>query len=216
MRELRDDALMSRWIEGSGIRGYFDTEGLAFRVYTYENGEMIISPFQSFSELLFIADGKAWIYAVKGDGNITPVNVISKGTVLGDLEYCRKGDFPYYVEAQDTVVCLALEVEPYRQKLDQDVRFLHVLLDSVSDKLLLFTTLETTAENLEGRVILYMQNMCREGVLQGVGDAAMKLRCSRRQLQRVLKKLCDDGKIQKTGKGCYRITDGNGMLNRQA
>ena len=39
----------------------------------------------------------------------------------------------------------------------------------------------------------------------GMESATLQLRCSRRQLQRVLKKLCLQGKIEKVGKGRYRL-----------
>ena len=40
--------------------------------------------------------------------------------------------------------------------------------------------------------------------LNGIEAAVLQLRCSRRQLQRVLKKLCETGQVEKTGKGRYR------------
>ena len=40
----------------------------------------------------------------------------------------------------------------------------------------------------------------------GVEKMAMQLHCSRRQLQRVLKKLLEEGRLVKLAKGSYRLT----------
>jgi len=43
------------------------------------------------------------------------------------------------------------------------------------------------------------------GSLKSIEEATNYLHCSRRQLQRILKKLCDEGKMIKEGKGKYKI-----------
>ena len=47
------------------------------------------------------------------------------------------------------------------------------------------------------------------GSLKSIEEATNYLHCSRRQLQRILKKLCDEGKIIKEGKGKYKIKGRN-------
>ena len=48
------------------------------------------------------------------------------------------------------------------------------------------------------------------GSLKSIEEATNYLHCSRRQLQRILKKLCDEGKMIKEGKGKYRMPDSSG------
>ena len=43
------------------------------------------------------------------------------------------------------------------------------------------------------------------GSLKSIEEATNYLHCSRRQLQRILKKLCVEGKMIKVGKGKYKI-----------
>lgn len=207
MEKIDDPAKMEGYLEEAHIESFFDTEGLRFQAYEYEAGELIISPLKEFTEILLIVEGKARIYGIREDGNITPVNIAGTGTILGDIEFCHEGAFPYNVEARTTVVCLALPVAPYKEILDRDIRFLHTLLDSLTRKLVLFSSFETAADDITGRLLLYMRTMCPDGTLKGVNDATLRLRCSRRQLQRVLRKASDEGKIIKTGKGCYRLRD---------
>ena len=47
------------------------------------------------------------------------------------------------------------------------------------------------------------------GSLKSIEEATNYLHCSRRQLQRILKKLCDEGKMIKEGKGKYKIKGWN-------
>ena len=64
--------------------------------------------------------------------------------------------------------------------------------------------MDVAAATIEERVVLYMQaTPGRE--LWGIENAVLQLRCSRCQLQRVLKKLCASGRAEKTGKGYYRL-----------
>ena len=51
-----------------------------------------------------------------------------------------------------------------------------------------------------------MANLSPEHELYRISEAIYALRCSRRQLQRVLRKLADEGKIMKTGKGRYKLS----------
>ena len=64
--------------------------------------------------------------------------------------------------------------------------------------------MDVAAATIEERVVLYMQaTPGRE--LWGIENAVLQLRCSRRQLQRVLSKLCHENRIEKIGKGRYRL-----------
>ena len=208
MREIRDPETIQQWIETSRIQENFDTPDLPFRLYEYESGEMLVSPFKEFRELLFVVKGRVDIYGIKDNGNIIPINARKDWMILGDMEFCRKSRAQYHAEAKDQVVCLALPLESCRSELERDVRFLHTLLDSVSEKMELSSLLESSADTIEERVLFYMRNMCPNGELRGVDETTLKLRCSRRQLQRVLRKLCEEGKVEKIGKGCYRLAEG--------
>ena len=64
---------------------------------------------------------------------------------------------------------------------------------------------DSVVATIEERLLLYMRNECPFYELKGIEAATMQLRCSRRQLQRILKKLCMEKKIEKTGKGRYRL-----------
>ena len=69
----------------------------------------------------------------------------------------------------------------------------------------MFISIEGVEGTAEDRVIRYMQDFCRDGILDGVGNAMYMLRSSRRQLQRALACLVEKGRIERIGKGRYRL-----------
>ena len=121
------------------------------------------------------------------------------------MEFAEGGNPPFFTEAVTDVTCIALPVQPYEKQLHADNRFLHVLLHSYAKKLHFFAFVDAPAETIEERVLLYLKNVCPNHTIQGIEAAVLQLRCSRRQLQRVLQKLCAEQKLKKIGKGRYTL-----------
>ena len=203
MREIRDKKKIEKWMEQCGIREHFDTTDLEFRAVRYERGEVILSPDASPENIMFLAEGKIAIYGIRDNGTMSPITAISGKALLGDMEFCEGRTSPLFVEARSAVVCLALPLKRYRQQLEHDLAFLHLVIHSLSDKLNMFASMEAISSNIEERVLFYMKENCG-GMLEGVEAAALHLRCSRRQLQRILRKLTEEGRIEKIGRGSYR------------
>ena len=59
--------------------------------------------------------------------------------------------------------------------------------------------------SLKQRVLTYMKYKCGNGELRGLQQAAFHLNCSARQLQRILNQYEAEGKVEKIGKGAYRL-----------
>lgn len=204
LKKIQDKEQIEYWLEKGNIRGYFDTPDLIFQLFCYEKGEYITVPGKRMDNILFMVEGTARIYGVRKDGILSTVNQIESPAVLGDLEYPDRGAAPFYTEAKTQVTCLSLSTKIYRGQLDRDLRFLHMLLQSYADKFF-FPLADTMITTLEERVLFYMKNICPQCEINGIETAVFQLRCSRRQLQRVLKKLCDSGEVEKIGKGRYRL-----------
>ena len=205
MKVINGKKQIEFWLEKENILEYFDTPNLVFHGYRYEKGEYITAPNKRLDKILFLVEGVIQIYGIRDDGSISPVNQIKSPSVIGDLEFSNHGISPFFTEAKTSVTCISLSTKKYRKELDCDLRFLHMLLRTYADKLEIFTTLDTVAKTLEERVLLYMKNVCPSCELRGIEAALLQLRCSRRQLQRVLKKLCEEKKVEKIGKGAYRL-----------
>lgn len=207
MKRIRDAAQVEQWLETYHIRACFDTEDIVFQGVQFYKGEFITTPDRSLGELLFLVEGSVRIYGIRSDGSLSPVNQQKAPILLGDIEFSKGGTPLFFTEAVTEVTCVAVDMNQYRDCLQRDVRFLHTLLRSYEQKLQLFAFVDAQAATIEERVLLYMQNFCPGRELWGIEGAVLQLRCSRRQLQRVLQKLCAEGKIQKIGKGRYRLTE---------
>lgn len=205
MKRIYEPAQIAALLEKTGAQSHFDTPGLVFQAFCYEKGEYITSPGRQLDWLFFIAQGTVRIYGIHENGSLLPVDQLKNPALIGDLEYSENGRSFFFAEAATQVTCLALSVSTYRAQLEQDVRFLHTLLNSYAYKLKIFSAINITSLSIEERVLLYMQTACSQHELNGIESAVLQLRCSRRQLQRVLCKLCSENRIQKVGKGRYRL-----------
>ncbi len=205
MQIISDPKQVSHWKQKAKIDDTFHTEGMDFYLYHYEPGELLCSPNDVLKDIHFIVDGKIKIYSIHEDGSLSTVSLETPPVILGDIEYVLENFSTLFVEAHTDVTSLVLPASRYRSKLDQDPGFLRMILSSIAFKFSLFSSMHNQSISIEERLLMYMETFCKGGILSGVEEATVQLHCSRRQLQRVLKKLCEDNQIEKLGKGTYRL-----------
>lgn len=204
MEAIRDRKLMESLKKKADLESCFDTPDLEFQALRYEKGEFLARAGQKMERILFLVQGSVKIYALRDDGSLRPVNQSESPCIIGDLEYTTGGISPFFAEADSTVLCLSLSLPRYGEILKNDVRFLHTLLDSYARKLVLLSALDTVPATLEEKVLVYLNSLAA-GKISSIEEAVLRLRCSRRQLQRVLRHLCETGQLEKTGRGCYQL-----------
>ncbi len=205
MKQIQDAALVEQMVEQYHIRTFFDTPQLVFCAFSWQKGEVVCSPLNPPEYLLFLVQGSIRIYDLHPDGTTLPVGAISGFSLLGDVEYVTNARTRYYLEAEEDCVCVALPLAPYREALEKDVTFLHCLLEIMADKFTDSTELSFAAGDLESRLLTYLREEAPEHRMEGVERALCLLRCSRRQLQRVLSRLCQQGRVIHLGKGRYQL-----------
>lgn len=207
MEVLHKPALMKYYLERYGIMESFSTLNLQFRLLRFEKGEYLTSPDKRMDEILFLVKGNVQIYNLQSDSGISPVAPVCPGAIFGDMEFATGHPSAFYTEAMNTVLCIGLSLSRYGEILKQDAVFLFRMIYSLGSKLEDFLILETSGKSLEEQVLFYLEHFCGQGCMHSVNTAVMHLHCSRRQLQRVLKKLCDDGRIEKKQRGTYKLID---------
>lgn len=166
----------------------------------YEKDEMMIHPLKDTKEIQFVVEGEVSIYFIDSNGKQLFVSQTNALCVLGDVEFVRHEKPVYFAQANTKVVTIALSIEENQLRLNQDLKFLHFLLNSLVDKLHNKSTNEIMNQSVEEKVMNYME---LHTTLDNVSVACRNLHCSRRQLQRVLKKLCEDKRIVRLEKGKY-------------
>lgn len=205
MKEIVDRTMLNNYIAQNRIEKIFDTKRLPFRLCQYDRGEILNHIRDANSCLQFVVAGAVQIYAVRSDGSRYPLCYVEGFTLLGDMEFCGEGELPFLVEATEKVLCVELPLYGCKAALLQDNAFLRYLLHSVAHKLALISREQAEYSTLEEKFLHYLQHDCPDGQMNGVEHTAIRLHCSRRQLQRLLKSLTERRIIEKMGKGIYRM-----------
>lgn len=193
---------ISKAVKELKLNELFDTDKLSMSILNFEKSEIIIGPIKPVTSLMFCVSGTGKIYDLGQSANIAPIYLVSKGDLLGDMEFGEETTTSFYVEAMEKCQFLSIPFDKNREILLEDNRFLRFLLKELIHKHLMR---DSPALSLEERLFILMRNSDNE--INGVEQAAIKLQCSRRQLQRILHKCCEDGRIIKCGKGKYKLSE---------
>ena len=207
MQEIRNEKLTEEYLNRYRIRELFDTQDLPFRLYCYEPGEMmnLLRPTREY--LKFVVEGSFDLYAVRADG-VRHLVFSSEGlTFLGDLEFCGKDTGMRYHEVTKKMYTLELPLEPLRERLKKDVRFLNFLMDTLAEKLADAVNDMGAFPDLKEALLYHIRYQCPDHTITSVSQTALRLNYSLRQTQRVLKELTQEGLLMRTGKGIYVLAD---------
>ena len=205
MKKITDEWLVADKIKQLSLEKRFDTEKYHFCIHTYEKEEFLVTPNRENSNILFLLEGEVKIYHLQKDGTMGTVGIACAGDVLGDFEFCRREHAYLFAEAITKVSCLVLSWMEYEDQLRADSDFLMFLLHVSIDKMANSAELVSINSSLEDKLLFYIQNMCVDQTMRNVNSASMTLHCSRRQLQRLLKRLCENHILEKTGRGHYQL-----------
>ncbi len=205
MEKIYDRDVTERWLAKAGLAEQFDTTELDFFLIRYESGEFLSRQEQAIENFQFLVSGDAALYYLDGEGERRNVSVLEGAGLLGDMEFVL-GSRPYfYAEAVTPVTVLALPMEVNRARLERDCRFLMYLLRQASQIKILTARNQVVLPGLRERLLYHLGCECPHQTMSGMDRTAAKLRCSRRQLQRVVKELAEQGRIVKRGRGCYQL-----------
>lgn len=177
------------------------------KLVEFEKGEILNDPLQPLRRFYLIVKGSVSIYNLTEDGSVRYISKAAGGTLLGDMEFSGAGNQSFCIEAAETVLCLAMPFRENLRVLENDPVFLRFVLSQLAEKLSLSAVMTAAAQTLEEKVLFFLKKIQPDHAISSVNHALQPLHCSRRQLQRVLKKLCDNGLLVKTGRGQYRLKE---------
>ena len=198
MKKIYEPVKIKKYLEKYHIQDYFENT-YSFYLIEYAKDETIIHPLKDTNEIQFVVEGEISIYSIDSNGKQIYVAQTNNSCLLGDVEFIRHEKPIYFAQADTKVITIALSIQENKSKLNQDILFLHYLMNCLVDKLHNKSADEIMNPSVEERVLNYM----RFQPLTNISLTCRNLHCSRRQLQRVLKKLCQQGKIEKVEKGKY-------------
>lgn len=205
MEFIHDEALLEKILEQEGIREHFENRFQDFRLLRWEKGGILCAPDRPLRELLFVVRGSVRVYTLREDGSCISISRGIGPTTLGTMEFVRRDLPSFYAEAVEDVLCVALSLEKNRAALEGDRTFLRYVLNGMAEMIITFTLIGQSQQSLEEKVLTFLRDIQPEHTLYGINNGLLQFHCSRRQLQRVVKKLCQDGALEKTGRGEYRL-----------
>lgn len=205
MKKVYEKAVIEDYLKKSGLQGQFHVEGLNFFGISYQAGELISTPEYPVAYFQFLVKGSVTLYYLEEDGSRRNVIVMEGEGLLGDMEFALGNAPMFYAEAVTAATVLALPLEENRAKLEKDCDFLMYLLRNACRIKVLSARNRVVLPRLEERLLYYMETECAHQAFTGMDGTAAKLQCSRRQLQRVVKKLEEQGVLVKRGKGRYQL-----------
>ncbi len=201
-----DHALVDHYLSRSGygpaLRDFQERMWIAY----YSKGEFVSSPLQREPLFQVVVQGSLNIYCIRDDGTLHSISCGQDDYPIGEMELFSSAIGNVYAEAESDLICLALSIEENREVLLQNSSFLCLICESLTRKMQSLTTIAASPADLRQRVLTYMRYMCVDGEVRGLQQAAFRLNCSPRQLQRIFNQYEAEGNVVKIGKGDYRLT----------
>lgn len=205
MKRIYDPAVLSELSQKAQLETMFDTSQIGFFACEYKKGEYLCQPCAEETYLQVVVRGEVSIYHIRDDGTKYSLAQGSSPFLLGDMEFYQSSPTLFFAEAVTDTVSIVVPLKQYRDKLKNDVRFLNFLVGVLSQKLFVIACSDATNTSLTDRVLNHLKYHCENGVLHGLEKHAFQLRCSSRQLLRVMTRLEEQNIVKKCGKGTYQL-----------
>ncbi|WP_099469358.1 cyclic nucleotide-binding domain-containing protein [Konateibacter massiliensis] len=206
LTKTEKEQLLSQYIYTGYVEG-FEAVLENMEAQIYDSNEKI-ADFSSYGEYLsFILKGKAKIYGTCKEGESVLQHFLQRGDFIGEMVLLEAEEEKKEVISIDECICISLPMREAKDILLKDSIFLLQLNKYLAEKML--NGMERFIQNpnyeLRNRLAGYMLLSACDGIYQEVhAETAGFLGTSYRHLLFTLKKLYEEGYIQKIGRG-YRI-----------
>lgn len=205
MKEIRDTKRLEGYFKEQQL--HFQQKPKQLKLIQFEKGELLNGTMAPLKSFYIVVEGSVSIYYITEEGIVRYISKTSAGILLGDMEFSGIEREMYYAEAAETVICVAIPFRENRSMLENDPIFLRFVLAQLAEKLSLSARMDVVTQTLEEKLLFYLSNVEPNHEISSVSQTLQVLHCSRRQLQRVLKSLCDDNILIKKGRGCYVLKE---------
>lgn len=204
MKRLKHREEIERLQKKYPVTRYFTSDQCPYHYRVYEKGEFLQSPDFCGRDLHIILSGKVQVYSLSSAGQKVSIASIGSGYPVGEVELFGKHIPFLYVETVRRTTCLVLPVADCRRHLLHDPTFLYFLANALTEKLTFSSNIDYSNASVSDRVLFFLQAQ-PDHQINSVEEVLYDLHCSRSSLQRSLAALCKEGKIEKLGKGAYRL-----------
>jgi CRP-like cAMP-binding protein len=136
MRKIFDSELLNRYIKKHNIERIFDDEILKYaQLHFYEKEEYILESGEALEYYYLLVDGKIKIYYPFENGKSMPLKFYKDFNTIGDLELLKGIPILCNIDAVEDTYLIAMPSSILREKYSNNIKLLHHLVDSLSEKL---------------------------------------------------------------------------------
>lgn len=190
----RLEGYLKKYSEYSFLKNY------PLHLYACNPQEVLNQKLNPKQFLLFLVEGTCEIINTTSDGSLYQISRINTFTCFGDMEFAYTSLRQHEIRAITECEFIAIDLEENKQKILNDPKLLFFLLQSVTTKMSAISDAQAETTNVESRILYYLKE---HKSIKGVNTLCKEIKSSRRQVQRTLKKLCDDNILKKVKKGVY-------------
>lgn len=201
MKISNNNDRINLYLKKYNIKEYLqDYELLLYSFDAYEKLNEKLNPKQF---LLFLVSGEVALKAVRSDGSLSQTAIAKPFTCFGEMEFAYPEAKQNIIETVTKCEMIGIDIEKYKSKIENDANLLNLLLKSVVRKIAIISDILYETTDVQSRVLFYLEKEAKAHEIHGVEQLSQHLNCSRRQLQRVLKNMVNEGMIVKKKKGVY-------------
>ncbi|MBD3109181.1 Crp/Fnr family transcriptional regulator [Bacillus sp. AGMB 02131] len=211
MQDLKKKQMILSYLQKYELEQIFEPIGIEqFELLQLPKGHVLCAKGDEINEMYLLVEGKLKIYTTTLDDKRLILRFQEAMGMIGDIEFIQATPVLYTIETSTDCTVIRLPYAVLRQKASQEPQFLTFLLKVVTNKFraktdaaslnLLYPVevrlasylLSTKADNER---LLYHE----EAKDSSMNDIADMVGTSYRHLNRVIKKLCNDGVIERIG-----------------
>ncbi|OWA37579.1 Crp/Fnr family transcriptional regulator [Saccharibacillus sp. O16] len=211
MREIKESQQLQAYLTQHGLEEVFH-EPLRpdLGLYAFEPGEELCSQGGKADMLYVLVKGKIKIYTTSPEGRTLVISFKNPPEVIGDIEYIRDLNIINTVEAVSPVHVIGISAKRLKKHGDDHAPLLRFLLDIITKKF--YVKSDFLSFNLmypvEVRLASYLLSVCYDESDEGfegrlatseMTDTANLIGTSYRHLNRVIRKLAEDGLVERSG-----------------
>ncbi|KGK89206.1 cyclic nucleotide-binding domain-containing protein [Clostridium sp. HMP27] len=209
MRKISDNNLLNKYIKKHNIENIFDDEIIKYaQLHFYEKEEYILESGENLEYYYLLVEGKIKIYYPFENGKSMLLKFYKTFNTLGDIELFKGIPILCNVDAVEDTYLIAIPSAILMEKYFNNIKFLHHLIDSLSEKL--YGTINNGSYNFVYPLINRLSSYLIEHLTDknymilnsSYLDIAQFLGTTYRHLNRTLKGMeeksiikCDDKKI---------------------
>ncbi|MDO4323587.1 MAG: cyclic nucleotide-binding domain-containing protein [Lachnospiraceae bacterium] len=208
---VQDKKLLQRYCEKYDICSHFSNwEALTKKLVRYRKGELIALYGDKADKLFFLISGTVKFSCIADNYEEYFFFDARNEGLFGEVEYVMDIPLISQSEVTEDCECIVIPIEENRHILDNDLKFqiflTNILAQKYNDMRRRYMDIE--AYPLEIRFVKYLLSDREGDDIGSLRQISGAIRCSYRQLLRVVKRFCERGWIEHLEqKGKYRITD---------